>query len=118
MTLCLALSYGGREALTDAARAIARKVAAGEIVPEAIDERCVQSHLCTSMLPQADLLVRTSGELRISNFLLWESAYAELYFTDTLWPDFNRNELYAAIEAYQGRERRFGLTGEQIRGRP
>jgi undecaprenyl diphosphate synthase len=116
MTLCLALSYGGREALTDAVRDIARDVAEGRLDPEAIDEACVQSKLCTAMLPQADLLIRTSGELRLSNFLLWESAYAELYFTETLWPDFTRRELYAAIESYQQRERRFGLTGEQIRG--
>jgi undecaprenyl diphosphate synthase len=115
MTLCLALSYGGREALTDAARAIARDVARGQLLPDAIDEACVQRHLCTSMLPQADLLIRTSGELRLSNFLLWESAYAELYFTEALWPDFGRNDLYAAIAAYQARERRFGQTGEQVR---
>jgi undecaprenyl diphosphate synthase len=118
MTLCLALSYGGREALTDAVRAIARGVAKGEVSPDAIDESVVQRHLCTHMLPQADLLIRTSGELRISNFLLWESAYAELYFTETLWPDFSRGELYAAIETYQRRERRFGRTGEQVRSRP
>ena len=117
MILCLALSYGGREAICDAARAIAREVAEGRLAPESIDERVVQAHLCTSMLPQADLIIRTSGELRISNFLLWESAYAEFYFTETLWPDFNRGELYAAIEAYQSRERRFGRTGEQVRGR-
>jgi undecaprenyl diphosphate synthase len=117
MTLCLALSYGGREALCDAARAIAREVAAGTLAPEAVDERAVQERLCTAMLPQVDLLIRTSGELRLSNFLLWESAYAELYFTETLWPEFGRGELYAAIEAFQRRERRFGRTGEQIRSR-
>jgi undecaprenyl diphosphate synthase len=115
MTLCLALSYGGREALTDAARAIARDVAAGQLAPEAIDQACVQAHLCTAMLPPADLVVRTSGELRLSNFLLWEAAYSEFYFTETLWPDFDRTQLYAAIESYQQRERRFGLTGEQVR---
>ncbi|HJZ85437.1 MAG TPA: polyprenyl diphosphate synthase [Polyangia bacterium] len=118
MTLCLALSYGGREAFVDAARALAREAAAGQLDPDQIDEACVQAHLCTSMLPQADLIIRTSGELRISNFLLWEAAYAELYFTETLWPDFTRGELYAAIEAYQRRERRFGRTGEQARSRP
>jgi undecaprenyl diphosphate synthase len=115
MTLCLALSYGGREALADAAQAIAREVAAGTLAPEKVDEACVQAHLCTAMLPQADLLIRTSGELRLSNFLLWESAYAELYFTETLWPEFRRGELYTAIEAYQARERRFGRTGQQVR---
>jgi undecaprenyl diphosphate synthase len=115
MTLCLALSYGGREALADAARAIARDVACGKLDPEKVDETCVSAHLSTAMLPPVDLLIRTSGELRISNFLLWESAYAELFFTGTLWPDFSRHELYAAIEAYQGRERRFGMTGEQVR---
>jgi undecaprenyl diphosphate synthase len=115
MTLCLALSYGGQEALTDAARAIAQDVAAGKLAPDKIDQKTVQEHLCTAMLPPADLVIRTSGELRLSNFLLWEAAYAEFYFTETLWPDFDRRELYAAIEAYQTRERRFGLTGDQVR---
>ena len=115
MILCLALSYGGQEAITDAARAMARDVAAGKLLPDKIDQTVVQQHLCTAMLPPADLVIRTSGELRLSNFLLWEAAYAEFYFTETLWPDFDRRELYAAIEAYQTRERRFGLTGDQAR---
>jgi undecaprenyl diphosphate synthase len=115
MILCLALSYGGQEAITDAARAMARDVAAGKLAPDTIDQTVVQQHLCTAMLPPADLVIRTSGELRLSNFLLWEAAYAEFYFTETLWPDFDRRELYNAIEAYQTRERRFGLTGDQVR---
>lgn len=110
MILCLALSYGGREAIVDAARAAIR---AG-VAADALDEAKLASFLPTHHMPPLDLLVRTSGEQRISNFLLWESAYAELYFTDTLWPDFRRAELFAALESYAGRERRFGLTSEQL----
>ncbi|MBI4512032.1 MAG: di-trans,poly-cis-decaprenylcistransferase [Deltaproteobacteria bacterium] len=113
MTLCLALSYGAREALVDAARAAIRS----RIPPEALTESTISSYLPTRDLPPLDLLIRTSGEQRISNFLLWEAAYAELYFTDTLWPDFRRGELYTALEAYAGRERRFGLTSEQLRAK-
>jgi undecaprenyl diphosphate synthase len=111
MTLCLALSYGGREALVDAARAAMK---AG-IAPAKLDEKTFGQLLPTGELPGLDLLVRTSGEQRISNFLLWEAAYAELYFTPVLWPDFRRGDLYAALEAYAARERRFGLTSEQIK---
>jgi undecaprenyl diphosphate synthase len=113
MTLVLALSYGGREALVDAARrALSEKVA-----PEALDEATFGGYLETRGLPPLDLLVRTSGEQRISNFLLWEAAYAELYFTETLWPDFRRGELVLALDSFDRRERRFGLTSEQVRAR-
>jgi undecaprenyl diphosphate synthase len=115
MTLCLALSYGGREALVSAARELCERVRRGELHPSDITEERITATLQTNGLPQLDLLVRTSGEERLSNFLLWESAYAELYFTDTFWPDFGRDELIRAIESYHRRERRFGLTREQIR---
>jgi undecaprenyl diphosphate synthase len=110
MILCLALSYGGREAILDAARAALQ---AG-IPADRLDEETVSRFLPTSELPPLDLVIRTSGEQRISNFLLWESAYAELYFTETLWPDFHRADLERALEAFEGRERRFGLTSEQL----
>ena len=115
MTLCLALSYGGRESITAAARTLAQAVADGSLTPDQITEDMVTSSLQTAGLPQLDLLVRTSGEERLSNFLLWEAAYAELYFTDTYWPAFGKAELYQALESYRGRERRFGRTREQIR---
>ncbi len=108
MTLCLALSYGGREALAAAARALVREAAAGRLRPEQVDVAAVAARLATSRLPPVDLLIRTSGEQRLSNFLLWEAAYAELYFTPALWPDFDRGDLQAALEAYGRRERRFG----------
>ena len=112
LQLCLALSYGGREAIVQAARTLARRAAAG-LRPEAIDEAMFAAALDTHQLPPLDLVVRTSGEQRLSNFLLWEAAYAELYFTDVLWPDFGRAELEAALAAYGRRQRRFGLTGAQ-----
>jgi undecaprenyl diphosphate synthase len=108
MTLCLALSYGGREALAAAARALVAEAAAGRLRPEQVDVPAVAARLATSRLPPVDLLIRTSGEQRLSNFLLWECAYAELYFTPTLWPDFGRADLEAALEDYSRRERRFG----------
>jgi undecaprenyl diphosphate synthase len=108
MTLTLALSYGGREEIADAAREIARRVAAGELDVERVDERLVGAVLPSMEVGPVDLLIRTSGELRISNFLLWAAAYAELYFTDTLWPDFGERDLHEALVAYQSRERRFG----------
>jgi undecaprenyl diphosphate synthase len=113
MTLCLALSYGGREAIVDAARAA---MLAG-IPPEKLDEKGLAAFFPTRSLPPLDLLIRTSGEQRISNFLLWECAYAELYFTPVLWPDFRREHLFEALEAYGARERRFGLTSDQLRAR-
>jgi undecaprenyl diphosphate synthase len=115
MTLCLALSYGGRESIVAAAQALARDVARGVLTPEDITQERLTGALQTGGLPQLDLLVRTSGEERLSNFLLWESAYAELYFTETFWPDFGKEELYLALDSYRGRERRFGRTREQIR---
>ena len=115
MTLCLALSYGGRESIATAARALAQAVKDGALEPEDIDVVTFGDELATRGLPELDLLIRTSGEQRLSNFLLWETAYAELYFTETLWPDFSRIHLMQAFEAFQSRERRFGLTSEQLR---
>lgn len=115
MTLCLALSYGGRESIVSAARSLCESVKRGELDPSDVDESRFQSVMQTAGLPQLDLLIRTSGEERLSNFLLWESAYAELYFTDTYWPEFGRDEFIRALESYRGRERRFGRTGEQLR---
>jgi undecaprenyl diphosphate synthase len=115
MTLCLALSYGGRESIVAAAQTLATEVARGALAPEDITQERLAGALQTGGLPQLDLLVRTSGEERLSNFLLWEAAYAELYFTDTYWPDFGKEELYLALDSYRRRERRFGRTREQIR---
>ncbi|MEB2285154.1 MAG: isoprenyl transferase [Polyangiaceae bacterium UTPRO1] len=113
MTVILAVSYGAREELTEAARAIARKVRRGDIDPEDVDQDLVASHLGTAGVPDPDLLIRTSGEMRISNFLLWQIAYTEIYVTDTLWPDFRKREFLDAVAHFQRRERRFGRTGEQ-----
>jgi undecaprenyl diphosphate synthase len=115
MTLCLALSYGGRESIVSAARALCELAARGAIRPEEVTAERLSAALQTGGLPQLDLLIRTSGEERLSNFLLWESAYAELYFTDTFWPEFGREDLAEALRSYGSRERRFGLTREQIR---
>ena len=115
MTLTIALSYGSREELVSATKEISIKVKNNIISPEKIDESIINEHLYTRNLPDVDLLIRTSGEERISNFLLWQIAYAELYFTNTLWPDFSKEDLYNAIVEYQKRERRFGKTSEQIR---
>ena len=115
MTLCLALSYGGREAIVDACAKIVERVRAGEIIPRDVNALSFSEALCTHALPPLDLVIRTSGEQRLSNFLLWEVAYAELYFTDTMWPDFKRADLMDAIATYQNRERRFGLTAEQVK---
>jgi undecaprenyl diphosphate synthase len=114
MVLTLALSYGGRESIARAARRAAELAVAGELDPAALDAEAFNRLLPTSDLPPLDLVVRTSGELRISNFLLWEAAYAELFFSGAMWPDFRRQDLYAALDAYAQRERRFGLTGSQI----
>ncbi len=114
MVLTLALSYGGREELVAMARRLAEKAKSGELEPAAVSEALVDATLWTGGLPQVDLVVRTSGERRLSNFLLWQSAYAELYFTDTAWPDFRAREFCEAVSAYQQRERRFGLTGAQV----
>lgn len=114
MILTLALSYGSREELIHMVREISEKVKNEDFLPEAIDESIINQHLYTRKLPDVDLLIRTSGEQRISNFLLWQIAYAELYFTNILWPDFRKENLYEAIFNYQTRERRFGKTSEQI----
>lgn len=108
MTVALALSYGGRQDITAAIRRIAQEVAERRMTPDQVDERLVQSRLATCGLPDPDLLIRTSGELRISNFFLFQLAYTELYFTETLWPDFRERDFLAALTAYQLRERRFG----------
>ncbi len=115
MTLTLALSYGSREELLNAVKKICSKVKNNIISPDTIDESIINQHLYTHNLPDVDLVIRTSGEHRISNFLLWQIAYAEFYFTDVLWPDFKENDLYDAIISYQKRERRFGKTSEQIK---
>lgn len=114
MTLTLALSYGGRESIARAVREIARDAAAGNVRPEDLDVDRITGYLPTAGLPPLDLLIRTSGEQRISNFMLWEIAYAELVFTDVLWPEFRREHLYQCLEIYAGRERRFGLTSAQL----
>ncbi len=114
MVLCLALSYGGRQELVDAVREIAREVKAGRLAADRIDDDVIAAHLQTRGMPDPDLLIRTSGELRVSNFLLWQIAYTELYVTDIAWPDFRVPELEAAFAAYGGRQRRFGKTGEQV----
>lgn len=114
MQLNLALSYSSRWELTEAMKSIAEKVQKNELEPDNIDEGLLSKHLNTADIPDPELLIRTSGEYRISNFLLWQIAYAELYFTDKLWPDFEKEDLYRAIYAYQNRERRFGKTSEQI----
>lgn len=114
MCLTLALSYGSREEILNTVKKISLKVKNNIISPEKIDESVINKHLYTQNLPDVDLLIRTSGEQRISNFLLWQIAYAELYFTNVLWPDFTKHHLYEAIIDYQKRERRFGKTSEQI----
>ncbi|PWH84240.1 isoprenyl transferase [Algibacter marinivivus] len=114
MTLTLALSYGSREEIINTVKEISIKVKNNIISPENIEESIINEHLYTQNLPDVDLLIRTSGEQRISNFLLWQIAYAELYFTSVLWPDFTKQHLYEAIIEYQKRERRFGKTSEQL----
>jgi len=115
LTLILALSYGSREEIVNAIKIISKKVVNKELLIEEIDENIINNHLYTFTLPDVDFLIRTSGEKRISNFLLWQIAYAELYFTKTLWPDFRKEHFFEAILAYQNRERRFGKTSEQLR---
>jgi undecaprenyl diphosphate synthase len=115
MTLCLALSYGGRESIISTTRALCELAARGALKPDDVNDERFSAMLQTGGMPQLDLLVRTSGEVRLSNFLLWEAAYAELYFTDTLWPDFGKEEFLHALESYKGRERRYGRTREQIK---
>ena len=114
LTLVLALSYSGRWEIAKAAKALAMEVEQGKIKASEINERLLENYLQTSGIPDPELLIRTSGELRVSNFLLWQIAYSELYITPTLWPDFRKDHLYEAIWSYQQRERRFGKTSEQL----
>lgn len=114
LVLNLALNYGGRSELIQAFKTIGQKLVSGQIQEEDITEDLVSSHLYTHGLPDPDLLIRTGGEARLSNFLLWQASYSEIYFTDTPWPDFNRDSLTEAILHYQQRQRRFGKTGEQV----
>ena len=112
MTLTFAFNYGGRAEITDAVREVARAVRAGTLDPEKIDERTIARHLYAPDMPDPDLVVRTSGEYRVSNYLLWESAYSEFVFTDVLWPDFRRQHLLDAVREFQSRERRFGAIDD------
>ena len=114
LTLTLALSYSGRWEIVEAAKALAQEVKAGKLQPEEITDNLLASHLSTGEMPDPELLIRTSGEMRVSNYLLWQIAYTELYITEVLWPDFRREHLYDAIRTYQNRERRFGKTSEQL----
>lgn len=114
MTMVIALSYSSRWELTRAMQRMADKVKSGTLQPEQITEETIQAHLATSFMPDPDLLIRTGGEYRISNYLLWQCAYTEFYFCDTFWPDFNEDELRKAVADYQSRERRFGQTSEQV----
>jgi undecaprenyl diphosphate synthase len=116
MTLTLALSYGSRDEIVNAAKALAKDVKAGKLNADAIDHAAFAARLDTAGMPDPDLVIRTSGEMRISNFLLWQIAYAELFITDVAWPDFKRTHLEEAIAAFHRRERRFGKTGAQIKG--
>ena len=114
MTMVVALSYSSRWEITQAAKAIAADVKAGKLNVEDVTEELLSKHLVTNFMPDPELLIRTGGELRISNYLLWQIAYAELYFCDTYWPDFNEEDLHKAIASYQARQRRFGKTGGQV----
>jgi undecaprenyl diphosphate synthase len=116
MTVILAVSYGGREEIVRAARSLARRVQRGELEADRITEDVFAQQLGTAGIPDPDLLIRTSGEMRISNFFLWQLAYTELYVTDTLWPDFREREYLQALALYQQRERRFGRTSAQVDG--
>jgi undecaprenyl diphosphate synthase len=115
MVLNLALSYGGQDEILQAVRRILKDAQEGRIDPASISKASFASYLYTAGMPDPDLLIRTSGEYRISNFLLWQSAYTEFYFTDVLWPDFSKGDLFSAIADYQQRERRYGLTSDQLR---
>jgi undecaprenyl diphosphate synthase len=108
MRLCLAINYGSRCEIADAVQSIAREVAAGRISPESIDESTVESHLYTAGMPDPDLVIRTAGEMRVSNYLLWQISYSELWVTDQCWPDFGKEELFAALRNFAQRDRRFG----------
>lgn len=114
MDLILALNYSGRWEITDAVKSIAAEIASGKLKPEEIDQDTITKHLNSNLFPEPELLIRTSGEYRLSNFLMWQTAYTEFYFSQVLWPDFRKEHLYEAILNYQQRERRFGQTSEQI----
>lgn len=114
MTMVIALSYSSRWEITDTVQRLAQKVKAGELMPEEITEECISQHLATNFMPDPDLLIRTGGELRLSNYLLWQCAYTEFYFCDTYWPDFNVDDLQKAIDYFNRKERRFGKTSEQV----
>jgi undecaprenyl diphosphate synthase len=114
MCLTLALSYSSKWEITDAMKKIAQKVKDEELGIDEITDSIIDQHLSTQYMPDPELLIRTGGEIRLSNYLLWQCAYSELYFCDTFWPDFKEEEFYKAIYSYQGRERRFGKTSEQI----
>ena len=116
MVLTLALSYGGRQEICDTLQKLGRKIEAGELTSQQITEELLSNNLYTSGMPDPDLLIRTSGEFRISNFLLWQLAYTEIYNTQTPWPDFRKEAYIRALKAYQNRERRFGATGDQVAG--
>lgn len=114
MTLVIAMSYGGQWDMAQAARRLAEEVAAGRLQPDQIDAAAMQQHIAMHDLPPVDLLIRTGGDYRLSNFVLWQAAYAELYFSDALWPEFTVEEFEHALHVFAGRERRFGLTSEQV----
>jgi undecaprenyl diphosphate synthase len=113
LVMTLAINYGSRAEITDAVRAIAREVRAGRIDPDAIDEAMVGAHLYTAGMPDPDLLIRTAGEMRISNYLLWQISYAELYVSDVCWPDFTVEQFHQALRAYAGRQRKFGAVVDE-----
>ncbi|MGZ5580131.1 MAG: isoprenyl transferase [Methylobacter sp.] len=115
LTVVIAVNYGGRWDMCQAFRTVAQKIAAGELQQQEINEQLINQHLSTADLPEPDLFIRTGGEQRVSNFLLWQLAYTELYFTETLWPDFDQNSLEDAIASFKTRQRRFGYTGDQLR---
>ncbi len=117
LVLAIAASYGGRQDIAQAARKLAEEVAAGRLAPEAIDEALLGRHVALADLPPPDLFIRTGGDTRVSNFLLWQLAYTELWFTETLWPEFDATVLQQALDDYAQRERRFGLTSAQITAR-
>lgn len=114
MTMVIALSYSSRWEITDTVQRLAQKVKAGELTPEDITEDCISQHLVTNFMPDPDLLIRTGGECRLSNYLLWQCAYTEFYFCDTYWPDFTADDLQLAIDYFNRKERRFGKTSEQV----
>ncbi|RMD87848.1 MAG: isoprenyl transferase [Calditrichaeota bacterium] len=114
LTLCLALSYSSRREITDAVKKIVQEALEGKIKIDEINDQVISNHLYTASIPDPDLLIRTSGEMRVSNFLLWQLAYTEIYVTDVFWPDFRRLELLKAVESYQKRERRYGMVSEQL----